>query len=252
MSLRQIYKIERFKLFKKRVTLILLVCYILPLFYGVSIISNSSNVNVQGEFGVMMFTSVNWNMLAMTGVPEVFFCLIAAHYFAAELEQGQMRTLIVRVCNRKQMIAAKALSFITLMLLFYITFILFSIVIYYLFIVHTHLASGQIWDETYFRVVLTDLIYLLQIMMVSSIVMLLGLQNKAFVSFILGTGITIIFMVLQFFPVIKYFVPFYTASAIAYQHINNITAGMLCIAYLAFSVIPVLITSDKFSKIDIL
>jgi len=253
MRFYQIYKIEMFKLMKKRVTWVLLICLVLPLFYGVSIVGNASHIMVQGEFDALTFASINWNMLTMTGVPEILFALIAANTLASELEKGQLRQLVIKVCNRQRLVIAKATALISLMFLSYIIYCLFSIAIYYIFIVQTPLGTGEFLGDGIYSIqfVLMDLIYLIQIMIVANIVLLLGLHHKASVSFMMGIGITTLFIVCEFFGTVKYFIPAYIATALSYQQMSTGLASVLCIFYFLVGIIPIFITANKFEKIDI-
>lgn len=252
MELFQIYKGELFKILKKPITLVLFIAFILPLFYGISIVTNAKHVAVQGDFDAMLFASVNWNMLTMTGVPEILFALVTTHIFAYEMERGQIRILYLRVCDRKKILLSKMFTMLTLMIGFYVVYYFWCFAIYYIFIVQTPLGNGNFLGSiTSLQYMVMDLIYLIQIMIVCSIVFLLGLRFKAFVSFMMGIGLTTIFIIFQFFPTAKFFVPAYIATALSQQMISTECALLLCIIYLAISFIPAMIAIQKFRRVDI-
>lgn len=252
MKMYQIYKEEVFKIIRKPITLVLLIALILPLFYGVSIVMNAKHVIVQGDFDAILFASVNWNMLTMTGVPEILFALITTHIFAYEMERGQIRLLYLRVCDRKKILLSKMFAMLTVMLVFYIIYYFWCFGIYYIFIVRTPLGNGMLLGAvSSLQYMVMDLIYLIQIMIVCSLVFLLGLKFKAFVSFMMGIGLTTIFIVFQFFPTIKYFVPAYIATALSQQIITPRLALMLCCVYLSISFIPAIMAIKKFEGVDI-
>lgn len=252
MKLYQVYKEELFKILKKPITLILLITLILPLFYGISIVMNAKHVIVQGDFDAVLFASVNWNMLTMTGVPEILFALITTHIFAYEMERGQIRLLYLRVCDRKKILLSKMLAMLTVMMGFYLMFYLWSFGVYYIFIVQTPLGNGMFLSSiSSLQYGVMDLIYLIQIMIVSSLVFWFGLKFKAFVSFMMGIGLTTIFIVFQFFPTIKYFVPAYIATALSQQMITYGLALVLCMMYLGISFIPAVLAIKQFGRVDI-
>lgn len=252
MKLHRIYKEELYKIRKKPITLLLLITFLLPLFYGISIVANAKHMIVQGDFDALLFASVNWNMLTMTGVPEILFALISTHIFAYEMERGQLRLLYLRVCDRKKILLSKILSVLTLIVGFYMMFYLWCIGIYYVFIVQTPLGNGMFLSSfSVFEYMVMDLIYLIQIMMVVSLVFLLGIRFKAFVSFMMGIGLTTAFIVFQFFPKVKYFVPAYMATALSQQTITTTFALGLCLLYLGISFLPVFIAMRKFEKMDV-
>ena len=213
---------------------------------------SAKHVMVQGDFDAVLFASVNWNMLTMTGVPEILFALITTHIFAYEMERGQIRLLYLRVCDRKKILLSKMFAMLTVMLGFYIIFYLWSFGVYYIFIVQTLLGNGMFLSSlSSLQYMVMDLIYLIQIMIVCSLVFLLGLKFKAFVSFMMGIGLTTIFIVFQFFPTIKYFVPAYIATALSQQMITYRLALVLCFVYLCLSFIPAAIAIRKFARMDI-
>lgn len=251
MKLKKVYYEELYKLFKKPTTYALLVSFILPLFYVLSIISNSKHVVVEGNYDAVLFSSVNWNMLAMTGIPELLFALITAHILAYEMERGQLRNVYIRVCDRVKIILAKVASLYTLMLVFYVTYYIFCFALYYIFIVKTNLGNGNIISETSIEFVTMDLIYLIQMVIVSNLVLLFGLYFKAFISFGLGIGVTTTFIVVQFFPKVRYFVPVYIATALSQHMISSGFALILCVMYLVLSFIPIAFAIRKFSRMDI-
>lgn len=251
MKLYQVYKEELFKILRKPITLILLVALILPLFYGISIVTNAKHVIVQGDFDAILFASVNWNMLTMTGIPEILFALITTHIFAYEMERGQIRLLYLRVCNRKKILIAKMLAMLTMMLLFYVVFYLWCFAVYYIFIVQTPLGNGMFLSAvSSLQYMVMDLIYLIQIMIVCGLVFLFGLYFKAFVSFMMGIGLTTTFIIFQFFPTVKYFVPAYIATALSQQVITTQLALILCFVYLGISILPAAMAVRKFNGVD--
>lgn len=252
MKLCQIYKEELFKIFRKPITLILLIGLILPLFYGISIVTNAKHIIVQGNFDAILFASVNWNMLTMTGVPEIMFALITTHIFAYEMERGQIRLLYLRVCDRKKILLSKMLAILTVILFFYVMFYLWCFGIYYIFIIQTPLGNGMFLSSSIsLQYVVMDLIYLIQIMIVCSLVFWLGLKFKAFASFMMGIGLTTVFIVFQFFPTVKYLVPVYIATALSQQIVTTRFALMLCLVYLGISFIPAFMVIRKFGRVDI-
>lgn len=252
MKIYQIYKEEVFKILRKPITLVLLTALILPMFYGISIVMNAKHVIVQGDFDAVLFASVNWNMLTMTGVPEIVFALITTHIFAYEMERGQIRLLYLRVCDRKKILLSKMLAMLTEILVFYVIYYLWCFVIYYLLMVQTPLGNGKFLSSiSSLQYMVMDLIYLIQIMIVCNLVFLLGLRFKAFVSFMMGVGLTTIFIVFQFFPNVKYLVPAYIATALSQQIITTRFALILCCVYLGIALIPVMIAIKKFGRVDI-
>lgn len=225
---------------------------ILPLYYGISIATNGSNVVVSGYFDALMFASINWNMLMMTGVTEIIFGLIAAHCLAYEIERGQLRGMLVRVCSRRKIFLAKVLAMITLIGLFVLMFFAVSILTYYLFIVNTPLGSGQLYSGIFsFSDVLMNGIYLIQILIVVCIVLLLGLYFKAFISLMMGIGFITLLQVLLHFPGISKIVPAKLALMLAYRQISNQSVMLVSVIWLMVVGAFVVFSLKRFEGIDI-
>jgi len=250
MSLFQVYKVELVKMLKRPITYILLINYILPAFYTISIVTNAKHMMVQGEFDFIIFASVNWNMLTMVGLLEVLFAILTAQIFAYELEKGQIRLLTVRVGSRKKILVAKILTIATLVLLTYLIFYAFCIILYFGFIINTSIGGGRFTLRS-LEFMLQDLIYIVQMFIVSGVVLLLSFYFKATATIMLGIGLTSVFLILQFFPTLKYFVPAYLATALSYSQISTSLAAALCGAYFMLSLVLIYLSIKKFEKMDI-
>lgn len=251
MSLSKLYKTELYKYLKKPITLVLFIGLILPVFYGLSILQNAQYLQIQGSYDAMFFASVNWNMLAMTGVPEVLFALVATHIFAYELERGQIRLLIIKVCDRRKVLLSKFLVQISLIVSLYIIYYLVCMIIYYTIIIRTPLGNGDFGSSDTIHYMVMDWIYLIQILLVSSATFYLGIHYKAFTSFMISVGLTVSLIFLEFFPVVKYFVPAYTAKAVSSSEISSVQALALSGMFLIASFFPIFIAVREFKNIDI-
>jgi len=250
MSLFQVYKVELLKMLKRPITYILLINYILPAFYTISIATNAKHMMVQGQFDAIIFSSVNWNMLTMVGLLEVLFAILTAQIFAYEIEKGQIRLLAVRVSSRKKILLAKVLTIASLLVLTYLLFYAFCVILFYLFIIRTPIGGGKLSISS-LEFMLQDLIYIVQMFIVSNVVLLLSFYFKAAATIMLGIGLTSVFLIMQFFPTIKYFVPAYLATALSYRQISTGLAAALCGVYFIISLIILYFSFRKFEKMDI-
>ncbi|HPU63428.1 MAG TPA: ABC transporter permease [Mobilitalea sp.] len=250
MSLFQIYKVELLKILKRPITYLLLINYILPAFYTISIVTNAKHMMVQGTFDPIIFSSVNWNMLTMVGLLEVLFAVITAQIFAYEFEKGQLKLLVVRVGSRKKLLLAKILTIISLLVLTYLLFYVFCILLFYVFITKTQIGGGKFSLKS-MAFMLQDLIYIVQMFIVSSVVLLLSFYFKSATTVMLGIGLTSVLLILQFFPTLKYFVPAYLATALSHSQISVQLAAVLCGLYFIIALVILYLSFKKFEKADI-
>jgi len=250
MKLFQLYKVEMYKILKRPITYILLINYILPAFYSLSIAANAKHMMVQGKFDPIIFASVNWNMLTMVGILEVLFAILTAQIFAYELEKGQIRLFAFRTGSRTNLLLAKVLAIASLLVLTYLIFYVFCFILYYVFIINTPIGGGKFSIKS-LEFMLQDLIYIVQMFIVSGMVLLLSFYFKAATTIMMGIGITSTLLVLQFFPTIKYFVPAYLATALSYSQISAKLAAVLCGLYFILALVILYFSFKKFEKIDI-
>lgn len=250
MRISQIYQLELRKIIKKPIVYILLINFALPVFYGIAIVTNASHLTISGDFDVITYCSVNWNMLTMVGILDVLFAIIAAHIFPYEMERGQLSLLLTRGCNRKKVLLAKLMVLYTLLIFVYLLYYLLNIIIYYTVITAGTFINTVSVDPDSFRYMLMDLVYLIEIFIICNMVFLLGLYLKAATTVMAGIGLTAAFLILPFFPVVKYFVPAYAATAISNGQMNSFTAVLLCIGYLLIGSIPVLLACRRIEMRD--
>lgn len=250
MSLFQIYKVELLKITKKPIIFILLINFVLPAFYTISIVTNAKYMTVQGEIDAIIFASINWNMLTMVGVLEVLFAILTAQICAYELEKGQIKLLTLRVGSRKKLLLAKVLTITSLLVITYLLFYVFCIILYYTFITKTPFGVGKFGINS-LEFMLQDLIYIVQLFIVTNVVFLLSFYFKATATVMLGIGLTSLFLIMQFFPTVKYFVPAYLATALSYSLISTKLAAFLCGLYFILGIVILWFSFRKFEKIEL-
>lgn len=253
MKIRKIYTIEIHKALKKTITAVLLVSLVLPLFYTISVFVDASYMDIEGEFNMFMSASVYWKMLQYICLPQILLALLATQSFGYELENGQIKMLLAKGSGRSKLLISKILVNVTLLLASYIIFFLFSYILEWLFYGNTfQLYMFFEWvtaDNA--RFLLVDAIYLINIICISNIVVCLSLFKKPFTSFMVGVGISLMSMLLQYFPIIKYFIPMYVADQLTSYTISTIKAMAAFLIYVIMAVIPVIIAIKKFNQLDI-
>lgn len=253
VKMKHVIKIELFKVMRKPITACLLIPLFLPLFYSISEITNASYIDVEGSFNMYMSVSVYWKMLQYICLPQILLALVATQNFGYELEDGQIKIMLLKGCTRKKMLCCKVVVNIILLLGSYVIFFAFSYIIEWI-------LQGQQFDMSTFlswiaadhaRFLIVDAIYLVNIIMISNIVICLCVYIKPFASFMIGVGISLMCILLQYFPKIKYCIPMYVADQLTNCEISIVVAVVALICYVAMSMIPIVIALKKFDYMDI-
>jgi len=255
MSIYAITKIELFKLLKKRLTLAMLAILFVPAFYTFSAVTDAPLFQMSPS-GALDFAFAQWDLLGMTGLFQVLVSLITVGSFSSEIENGQLRTSVIRLCSRKKIVYAKAISLTFFSILCYFLFAIFSIVCYYIFVIHTpyatgELAGGMIEVLGLDRILIGGLFPFMDVFITMGLVYIFSLKYKSSICFMLAIGISTMFLVLQFFPGVKYLVPAHTNMLLNYAQITSGMAAGLCIVYIATAVICIVIAAKQFERTDL-
>lgn len=255
MSMVQIYKIEFLKVMKKPITAILLIPLLLPLFYAISIRTDASFLNWGGQMNAISFSYMMWMMLQILGLTHVLFALSATHYFAHELEGGQIKGMLVRGCCRSKLLISKVLVQMSLLIGTYIIFYLFSTVLFLILGLKELMTQFQytpLMRSEILAMGLGDLIYLVGIAMIITLVLCLGLYKRSLSSFLIGVSFHYVLILSQFFPIAKYFSPDYVAYQLTSSEGIPLGVGALMLgAYVLLTLIPIIVAIKKFNQIDI-
>lgn len=253
MKNNKIYAIEMYKVMKRRSTYVLLVILILPVFNAISTYLDASYMEVEGISDMFMSASINWILLQYVYLPQILFALMITRIFGYELEDGQIKLLLTKGCSRKRLIIIKMLTNISLAIGLYVIFHVVSYVI-------DGVLFGRMFQVEMFlehitadnaRHLLMDMIYLINIIIISNIVMCLCLFKKPFTSFMIGVGINFATIFMQYFPIARYFVPMYVANQLSTYSISNTKVVGVFLGYTVIAIIPIIIAIRKFEKIDI-
>lgn len=103
-------KMESYKSFNRASTKLLGLCIALPLFYGIGNMRNFHAVSIEGRFSAVAFGSACWGLLGLTGITNILFVILIANYFGKERIDGQIKLILLEICNRKKVIRAKLVN----------------------------------------------------------------------------------------------------------------------------------------------
>ena len=255
MNVLAITKIELFKLFKKRLTLAICAVLFIPVFYTFSVVTDAPLLQMSPS-GALDFALAQWDLLGMTGLFQILFSLIIVGSFSSEIEKGQIRTSITRLCSRKKIVYGKTIALAVFMALCYCTFILFSLACYYLFVANTAYGTGAFTGDMIEALGLPQLLTgglfpFMDIFITMGIVYILSLKYKSSICFMLAMGISTLFLIMQFFPGVKYLVPAHTRMLLSYGQITPGIACGLCLVYVVIAAVCIVFAAHKFERTDL-
>ncbi|WP_310604760.1 hypothetical protein [Anaerosporobacter sp.] len=184
MSFLAVVKVELAKLYHKKLSLLLLLFLIPAILFGVGMSMGLSFFVSDGSSGVnaveMSLSGMGFAVDMLEQSKYIIFLVIiilAAFSLAGELENGQIKSEIIRICNRRKILIAK---FVALLILVYgviILSLLWSLLIYAVFVRNTKFASGVLYDG------------LIAVHMRYVGFMILGIATAIATTFLLGTKI---------------------------------------------------------------
>lgn len=165
----------------------------LPLFYGIAYDSGSQAATLEGGISAMGYASSCWALLGFTGFADILFVILAVFFFGKEKDDGQIKFIILRNCNRSQVFFAKYLSAVFLIVLSYMAMYVTAVGVCYIWIArstrNTFFCSGLqelIWNIT------SDALIVIQVIMVVNIVIALCMYRKSFFCTLAGIVISLL------------------------------------------------------------
>lgn len=254
MKFSSLIKVEFIKLLHKRLTYVIFGILFIPVFYTFSVVTNAQLLEMMSS-GALDFALAQWDLLGMTGLFQILFSLITVGMFSSEIEKKQLHLQVFKICSRKRLVYAKASVLLMFMVACYIIYILFSLSCYYLFVVHTPYGTGEFIGEGLRQLGLTfivaGLLPLMDVLIIMGTVFLFSLRYKTGICFMLAIGTSTLLIFMQFFPGVKYLVPAYVGRLLSYNQLSPLTAAMLCLVYFTFTVVCIILTANKFERMDL-
>lgn len=258
MGFCRILKLDIYKLVKKKTTYLLFLTLLIPLIFGVGMSAqvsflvndggNSFDVISDKGISALQFTA---NMLSQsTYVVYLIVIIIASMAVANELETGQIRLYIVRICTRPKMVISKILSLFLLIAGYMVIYSLFSIVIYYLFVSGTKYGNGALASDS-LNSVLYLLVTFVGIIVVTGITVLLGMVLKTFHCFAVAYLVWFVAKYLSFFDKFKLVAPDNCADVIMANGISTTELLKWLVIYLVYIVVSLLVACYVFTHKDI-
>lgn len=141
--MRGLIKVELYKMYKRNYFLMVLFFNAISLLYGFGILLNWSWVSFNGTFDLVQYIGAIWQLLFLIGLPLIFFMYVGSSILGGEKADGQILLEITRVADRKKLVIAKALSALFLVLFYFVTNIIVSIINYVFLIRQTAYVTTE-------------------------------------------------------------------------------------------------------------
>ncbi|MEG0732797.1 MAG: ABC transporter permease [Vagococcus sp.] len=144
METWSIYKVEITKLLIRKNSLILLLPTVLAIIMSFAI--SKDGITLTGAtqtFSCVDFITALWAFFSGLGIWGILILLVSAFLFSGEINNGQIKLILLRVNKRSHVVIAKFLALITCIAA---NFSLFTFIVglsYYLFISESKLGNGQ-------------------------------------------------------------------------------------------------------------
>lgn len=259
MSFLSVIKVELIKLYHKRITLLLLILFLTPVLFGLGMrVGLSFFVSDGGDGGVEAVASGFSGMrfvVDMLGQSNYILFLVtiilAAINFSGELENGQIKSAIIRICSRSKILIAKYAALLIAVTISFILFVAWTLLIYIVLVRHTDYANGQIFDSQ----ILSQLGYLffqwLAVAAAMSFTFLMGIKLKTFPCFAISYIAWFASLYSKFMDQIKLLFPINMPDFILENDWQGISAASYAGLYTDYCVLLILLSALLFKYADI-
>lgn len=194
MSLFQIYKMELYKMSKRKSSIILLIPSMLAVLIAFGMKSGFVQMNAAGRtaavsISCMDYTSLIFSMMADLDIIGILIIIIAAFELSGEIERGQIKIELLRIGRRSKIILCKYLAVITAVICAVAIFTVIVMCTYYLLVSNSKYGNG-IFSSTIKGVTDTAIFMSITCKMVDyffiiSIAYLTGIFFSPFITFVI-------------------------------------------------------------------
>lgn len=250
MSFLSVVKVEIMKLVRKRISLLLLLFFVPAVLFGIGMLFGLSFFVSDGGGGGVnavekSLSGIGFAVTMMEQSKYIIFLVIiilAAFTLSGELENGQIKSEIIRICSRSKIVAAKYAALFTFVLGAIFLSLLWSLLIYTMFVSKTEFASGLLFDGLVQAQIGYIGFTILGVGTELAITFLLGVKLKTFPCFAISYIVWFASLYTDFMGEIKLLIPYnmpnhYLEHAGAAE--NDFTYAALyigyCLAFLIFS-----------------
>lgn len=250
--MRELIQVELYKMHKRKCFLIVLIFNGISLLYGLGILLNWSWVSFNGTFDLIQYIGAIWQLLFLIGLPLIFFMYIGSSILGGEKSDGQILLEITRVADRKRLVMAKTFASVILVLFYFATNIMISIISYACLVRQTAYVTPEwvILDRDNINLLITCLSGCIYIIISVIVTMYVSIKYGAVAATIAGIALYAAMSMIARISVVHMCVPGYfalTAEA-------SIGAGSIVQQILWFGIIILVflhLMKKKISGIDL-
>lgn len=211
--MRELIQVELYKMWKRKCFLLVFIFNGISLLYGFGILLNWSWVSFNGKFDIIQYIGAIWQLMFLIGLPLIFFMYIGASILGGEKSDGQILLEITRVANRKRLIIAKAMATLLLVLYYFITNIIVSVISYTCLVHQTIYATPEwvILDRENINLLITCLFGCIYIVISVFFAMYMSIKYGAVTATIVGIALYAAMSMLARISAIRMWIPGYFA-----------------------------------------
>ena len=215
MSFLSVVKVEFIKLLRKRISLLLLLFFVPAVLFGSGMFFGLSFLVSDGKEGVdavaKSLSGIGFAVAMMEQSKYIIFLIIiilAAFTLSGELENGQIKSEIIRICSRRKIAAAKYAALFMLILGAIFLSLLWSLLIYAVLVSKTEFANGLLFDGLAQAQIGYIAFMILGIGTGLSVTFLLGVKLKTFPCFAISYIVWFASLYTDFMGKIKLLIPY--------------------------------------------
>lgn len=214
--MRELIQVELYKMHKRRCFLIVLIFNGISLLYGLGILLNWSWVSFNGTFDLIQYIGAIWQLLFLIGLPLIFFMYIGSSILGGEKSDGQILLEITRVADRKRLVMAKTFASVILVLFYFATNIMISIISYACLVRQTAYVTPEwvILDRDNINLLITCLSGCIYIIISVIVTMYVSIKYGAVAATIAGIALYAAMSMIARISVVRMCVPGYFALTV--------------------------------------
>ncbi len=259
MSFASVLKVEFVKLVTKRISLLLFLFLIPSTLFGIGMACGLSFFVSDGGGGGVnaVETSLSGMGFAVNMMEQskyiIFLVIIilAASILSGELENGQIKSEIIRICSRSKIVVAKYIVLLGAVYSVTILSLFWALLVYVILVKNTPFASGLIFDELIEAHLGYILFTMLGMATTISITFLFGVKLKTFPCFAISYILWFTSLYTDFMEKIKLVIP-YNMPVFLLENAGMVSqtipyAGL----YMGYCLIFVILSCVGLKKMDI-
>jgi ABC-type transport system involved in multi-copper enzyme maturation permease subunit len=259
MPFLSVVKIELVKLYHKRTTLLLLLLFLVPALFGIGMAAGLSFFVSDGSDGGVVAVANGLSGMGFTvdmlGQSKYILFLVviilAAISFSSELENGQMKSAVTRICSRVKILTAKYMALLIVVSLTLLLFVFWSLLLYMALVIRTSYASGQIFDRQLSSQIGYLLFQWLAAAVMIGVTFLMGVKLKTFPCFAISYIIWFASLYSDFMENIKLLFPNNMPDFVLKNAADIQFALSYAAVYTGYCFVLLLLTAALFRRMDI-